>query len=392
MTPKHFARAPSRWYLLGALAIFIVFIFYFWHISSLTPGLSPQEGLSRQNSQTFKEILKEGVNAPYYLVQHILVKLHIQDALALRLTSVLFSLVIFGCLFSWLHGWFGKITTFFTMLIFISTPWVILTGRSASPAIMWLWPVVLTASYRWLARTKQHGGALFILFCAGLVIALYTPGLIWLLAAAAIAMRRTLRLILKRPQNTYVVGGILLGLLALVPLIVALVDDPSRLKNLLLIPNKWASPLEELKSIAWSFLSLFWGLRTHVDIALDKLPILNIMQVALCAIGIYALSSAGRRILYFMLSMLVFAVFAAGLNHNLNLINIGLPAMAVFLAAGLRYLYLEWRRIFPFNPFSYALAISLITLVALTQLLYGARYSLIAWPHSPDTKTTYVLK
>lgn len=62
------------------------------------------------------------------------------------------------------------------------------------------------------------------------------------------------------------------------------------------------------------------------------------------------------------------------------------------MAAGLRYLYIEWRHVFPLNPFAHSMALGLISLVVAASLLYGARYSLTAWPHSAEAKSSYVLK
>ncbi len=382
----------GRSWLLFFGALVVVIIFYFWRLGALTTGLGPEEFFSAQNNHSFRQIIKNGVNAPYYLVQHAIDKLLPNHIFALRLASVLFALVIFFCLFSWLRSWFGKTTATFITLIFISTPWLILTSRSATPDIMFLWPVVLIYVFRWLTKSDRFAGWFFILFCLVLAITLYVPGMIWLLVAAGIVMHRSLRTILQSKPMAYLTFGLLLIILASVPLIAAVVNEPSRLKTLFLFPDKWPSVLEAIKATAWSFLSLFVELRSHIDITLDKLPIFNIMQTALVVIGVYALSAASRRIVYLMAGMLLFATLAAGINHNLHLINIGLPAVAVFLAAGLRYLYLEWRRVFPLNPLPYALAISLISLVAFFQLLYGLRYSLIAWPHSQETRTTYVLK
>jgi hypothetical protein len=102
--------------------------------------------------------------------------------------------------------------------------------------------------------------------------------------------------------------------------------------------------------------------------------------------------AAARNKALALASAILFAILAAGLNNNLRLLALGLPAVGIFMAAGLRYLYIEWRSVFPRNPIPKSLAWLLMVLVVSVQLIYGLSYSLIAWPHTDATKTTYVVK
>ena len=93
-----------------------------------------------------------------------------------------------------------------------------------------------------------------------------------------------------------------------------------------------------------------------------------------------------------LLGLSVFGIVAAALNRNLLLLIYVLPAVAVAVAAGLRYLYMEWKSIFPKNPIPKYLAVALITGLVGMHIAYGLRYSLLAWPNTAATKSTYVLK
>jgi hypothetical protein len=74
------------------------------------------------------------------------------------------------------------------------------------------------------------------------------------------------------------------------------------------------------------------------------------------------------------------------------ILGLCLPALAILSAAGLRYLYIEWRSIFPRNPLPLSFALVIISLLVGLQVAYGLRYSLVAWPHLAATKQLYVLK
>jgi hypothetical protein len=90
--------------------------------------------------------------------------------------------------------------------------------------------------------------------------------------------------------------------------------------------------------------------------------------------------------------LLVFSIAAAGINQDLKFLTLGLPAVGLIVAAGLRYLYIEWRSVFPRNPLPRALALVLMSTVVGLHVWLGLRYSLIAWPHTVDTRQTYVIK
>jgi len=358
----------------------------------MTAGLGPSEYTSRQNSQATKQIISRGINAPYYLMQRGLVVLLNDGVLALRLASVISGLVILVFLFLLLRSWFGQAVALFACLVFISTPWIVITARTATANIMLLWPIVPLACFVLLSRSKQRAGLWWLMLTLTAILSLYTPGLIWFLLAGILATGRTFLDASRRLNGAYIVAGIALAILLVAPLALALALEPSRLKQLALIPDNWQSGTDILKSIGWSAVSIFWSTKNSVDIGIGHLPVLNILQIALFIFGFYALSSRARNIIFSLAGLLLFAILISGINDNPHLLLFGLPAVAVFIAAGLRYLYIEWRRVFPLNPFAYALAISLIGVVVAAHLLYAGRYSLIAWPHTTETKATYVLK
>lgn len=384
--------AQVRPLLIGGAWLLFVAVFYFWHLGTQTPGLGPDEYLSRQNSQNSTTILNQGFNAPYLLLQQFLAKIHLSGAFGLRLASVLFGLVIFIYLLILLRTLFGRTITFFGGLIFLSTPWMVLAIRTAGPNVMLLWPLVLLACFLRLNRSKGNLDFAWLLFCAAIAIGLYTPGIIWFLLGAAVFVWRQMASFFKRISFPFLISGMVGVLIIVAPLILSIINEPSHLKTFFLIPDKLPRAIESLKSIGLSAVAYFWHTRAHIDIGLGRLPVLNIMQVALCALGIYGLAVKARRLTYLLLGLLLLAIVAAGLNENAHFLLFGLPSVGLFIAAGLRYLLLEWRRVFPLNPFAKSLALILISAVVVTQLLYSARYVLAAWPNSEATKSTYVLK
>lgn len=378
--------------MAGALLLLLVFIFFIWRLGSITPGLGPEEYTSRSNVQNLEDIVKRGVDAPYYLVQYGLLKLPIGEIVALRAASVIIGMIILAALLVFLKNWFGRLVALAAGLIFITTPWVVLTIRTATPTVLLLWPIVLMALFVLASRSKKRSALWWLLLCAAVGFGLYIPGVILLVAAAAIINRAAFSQLTARVNAAVLVGGLTLILLLALPLVGAIALEPASIKQLLFIPSKLPSVLELFSSVGWSAAALFGQTRDYVDIGLGRLPVLNILQIALMVFGLYALSARAKRVTYSMLGLLAFSIVVAGVNHSPHLLLFGIPSVAVFVAAGLRYLFIEWRRVFPLNPFAYGLAITMVLLIVVAHLFYAARYTLVAWPQATQTKSTYVLK
>ena len=128
------------------------------------------------------------------------------------------------------------------------------------------------------------------------------------------------------------------------------------------------------------------------NLILGRLPLLNLIQITFLVFGAYALWSAAKTKTLALAAGILLGILAAGLNNNLSLLALCIPALGIFITAGLRYLYIEWRGVFPRNPLAKNLALLLIGAVVVVNFIFGLRYSLIAWPHSMPTRSTYVLK
>jgi len=177
----------------------------------------------------------------------------------------------------------------------------------------------------------------------------------------------------------------------ILPLIVSGISHPDVIKQLFLVPDSWLPISVTLKNTAWGVAAIFIKAPTH-PLIMANLPIINLVALALGIFGIYALQAAARAKAIWLCLSIVLAIVAAGLNNNVVFLALGLPAMALLISAGLRYLYIEWRAIFPRNPVPKTFALILIAGVVATQVYYGIRYSLIAWPHTSATRSVYVLK
>lgn len=393
------SRVTGKWpfsqRLSSVMAIFIIVAtvggLYLWRLGTLTPGLSENEISARDESASFSNIASDPLYAPHRVMQHILQLVGESGAFWMRLVSVVTALFLIYLFYILLKLWFGRFISILGTLLLISTPYMILSARSASPHVMLLLPIATLSVFYWFSHTQRKNLAWIALIFL-IAASFYIPGGVYFIIAASFLLLRPL-LDNIRQINVYgrIAGLVLLSGLVL-PICLSVLKSPAVANEFLLIPKSSGNVGQSFSSIGWSISALVWRAEENFPLIMGRLPILSSAQIILSSFGVYALWNHARRQLYLALVAIIIGTAGAGLNNDPSLLMWCLPPFAIFAAAGLRYLYKEWRRVFPLNPIPRALAVFLLLSVVSVHLLYGIRYALIAWPQTVDTKNSYMLK
>lgn len=386
-------REQSIQTALGSVAVVSLgFFLYIWKLGSWVSGFSPAELLERGISSSAHLILRNPLFAPHKLLQWVIQHFGFHGPFSLRLVSVAFTLVFIACFYFVAYSWYGKLMAFFSTLVFLSTPIILVLSRSATPDILYLWTVVLAAAYTWLLRTKSHGNFAWMLLLVCCLAAIYIPGLIWFVLAGSLFVRGKLFSVIKQLPKKITALSILILLAILAPMVWACFHNHELIKQVIGIPAHFGHIKEIIKSVGWAGLSFIWRIPTHSAFVLGRLPILNVLQIVLLGIGVFALWSHAKRRVYSLLGTMVLAILISGLNSSLSILIASLPAISLLIGVGLRYLFVEWKEIFPRNPLPHYFAIILITGIVGVHLYFGIRYALVAWPHSVATTSLYMLR
>lgn len=385
-------RLASKNSLIYALVVILVLFIFIWRLDSLTPGVSPAEVSARKGALSLSAIAHSPINAPIRLVQHGLAAVKLDSWFYMRLPAALIGIILAFSFFRLASGLFGRVVGFMGSLLFVSLPLLVISARQATPVIMFFSPLFLMALYAWLQKSGDRVSWAWasLLVVAGLLA--YTPGMIWIIVAGFIVCRQGIVLSLAEASKIWTATAFGLFLALIAPLFVAAAFNLNVLKQIALVPIDLNSISTVSKNIGWMASALIAKAPAGQPLLVGRLPLLNILLVALLIFGSVAMFRAARRKAYALLAVIIFAVLAAGLNNRLALLALGLPAAAVLISAGLRYLYVEWRGVFPNNPIPKSLAILLMSGLVIAQLTYGLRYSLAAWPQAPKTRQVYVLK
>jgi hypothetical protein len=383
---------PRRSWLWFGLTFAFICIIFLWRLGNLTPGLSADEMRYAQNDKSWSQIVSNPLNVPHKLIQLAIHHLAPGHPSWLRLASVGFGLIFCLAFYKLTTNWFGRAIGLFSTLTFASLPLLVIGARQVSGPVLYFAPVCFISLYGWLLKSERYRTVAWLILCFAAAVFIFTPGMfLWLTAVLVICRRPIVKAIAGLPV-WQIVTGLAIIFVPIAGLAAALLSHHHLLNKLFLIPQSLPGALSVFKNVGWMILALF--IKTgHTDsLIVGRLPLLNILLVAILVFGVYAMQGVARRKTAWLGLSVAYAVLAAGLNNDTKLLALGLPAISLFIAAGLRYLYIEWRSVFPRNPVPKTFALALIALVMAAQLYFGLRYALAAWPATPSTREAYVLK
>lgn len=374
-------------------AAVLLFGLYGWRLGSLTP-YSGEEVAAKGASATLDALIQNPVNLPHKLLQFGAQQLGLDGPLSLRAVSVVFALLLLGCFFVVVKWWFDRRVALLSSVALAASPMLVIAARSATPRIMLAGGLmVCVAVYLWVLAAERTLLAALLCLTVATALAAYIPGMIWVLATGIIFFLPRLLSIAARLYKLLPYGLVLLWLTLISPIAWSSYRNPDLLNELLLIPPVLLPLGEAVAEIIWTGLGLVWRTRDNLPSTLGTLPVLGIFPLVMAVFGIASIfSQYRRRRSYVLVALVGIVIVVSGLREQFELILIILPLLYIFVAAGIQLLLKEWFTIFPRNPFARALALMLFGLTLGVHLLYGARYSLLAWPQAPETRQQFMLE
>ena len=376
--------------LILGLGVFLLL----FKLGSLLPGISVTESFSRDSS-TLQRIWANPVFAPYRLLQLLCLKVLGQNAFALRLPSVIFgAATVFGVYLFLRSILAERVAVMGAILVGIST-FLMTFSRIGDPSISLAWALsALLAITSWLMSSEKRGWWQITNAAIVSVLALYIPfGWLWLLIIVALHPREFQRFI-KRSSKIWLAVGIFGGLVAIAPLVYAIVKEPQILKNLILWPDGMPSfrelSLNAIKIVpALGWRDLFADPRTH----LGNLPLLDVFTSAMVLTGALTLimkPTLARTRILFICGIACFVFLAV--NPNPTNFAILIPIIGILGAIGMERLLMEWYEMFPLNPFARVAALLPLAIIFSMTIFYHVHRSFVAWPKTPETKAAYQQK
>lgn len=371
-------------FYIGYIILGLAFVALVFGLPLISPaGLSD---LERQSAVTSYNLHLSSITSgdlidlPYHILQKLSILTFGLTPYALKLPSIIIGLALGLLLILLLNRWFkSNVALLASILTVLSTPFLYLTG-SGTPLIMLVfWPTLLL----WLGSKIQGEKSPKPLWCfafaLALLLAIYTPHLIYLVVFIIIFaiwnphLRFTIKSLPKFPLLCMAVIT-LAGLAVWVTNIIS-----STTVALTLFFGENFSLSHFFDNIKTGFAPFFsWGQPLE---GLYLSPLIGLSSLALAIAGLFSTRQgffASRNAI--ASCFIVFSVVLAGLTPDSSLLLV-LP-FSILTAHGLRYILEKWYGLFPSNPYARVFAIfplsillALMIIPSLNHYIYGYKYT-----------------
>ncbi|MDB5169341.1 MAG: hypothetical protein JWO41_697 [Candidatus Saccharibacteria bacterium] len=388
----YFSEHGDRiWPLVGITAVIGTLMLY--KLGSLTGALAASEIAVTHMPLGWHGLSQDPFFLPIKFLRSLLMILfNHHGQTVVRLANTIFGVLAVLGFSRLLQLWYGGRTAFMGAALFLTSAWVLHVSRFASNDVVYLAALPIMFYVQMSLKRAELSVWMYI---APVVwgLALYVPGLIWLVAVQIWLLRKELLSGWQNLQALWkrVIVG-LLGLMWLPPLLLHVFSSGSNFATWVGLPSHFPGAIELGKQFLGVPLHLFIHGPKNPELWLGKAPVMDIFTLACSLLGIYFYAthlSANRSRSLFSLFGVSWLLVALGGPVSLSLI---VPLMYLFAACGIGYLLHDWLKVFPHNPFARTLGISLIAVAVAVSITYNVRAYFVAWPHNPDTISIFTHK
>ena len=375
-------------YIVIMFSVVVIIGILLFQLGRLTGQANKAEVSVYKTNVSYRETVRNPINAPYYVVRNSIQKLiKPQNIVVPRFTSVLFAALVLFAFFSVLSLWYETRMLVLGTLLFASSSWFLHIARIGLPVSMQSLGIILVLLSAWLHQTKKLKLAtLCMILSIGFLV--YIPGMIWLILAAILWKGKALKKDFSGISKKFILFCICLISIIVTPLLWAVFKNPSVLFELTGFPN--TLNIQYLLSNLYNIpLQIFIRATPNSISNIGNLPLLDVFTTAMFVIGVYA-NMKTRKL---DRSKLTFGLLFIGILFSTLVDSPLLPMMIVpiylFAVSGVSFMLDEWFTVFPRNPLAKGIATTLISILVLSVAYYHITSYFIAWPNNTDTKSSF---
>lgn len=361
-----------KWrYVIGYVAIGLIIASLLVFAGLFVPGgLSNPEVLSviESHQLNYGELSTVTIlNLPYHALQDALLTLFGPSVFVVKLPSLILALLTAVGLIILLRKWFRPNIAVMASIIAISTSHFVFIAQQGTPEILYVfWPTALLLLGTLITRQKEHRTLWKVIFGVTVALSLYTPLSIYMVLAIGLTIMAHphLRTVIRKlsPQRLVLSFGAFF--VTLIPLIIAIFQDPSLIVKLLGIPSEWPNLAENIGIIFQQYF-LFWAPATLSLIT----PIFGLGAFILIVSGIWRLIKTFATTQSYLI-IIWFVCLTPVIIINPDIINVTFTLTVLLIASGLTSIISYWYRLFPKNP--YARITGLIPIIILIAALISS--------------------
>ncbi|CAN5653678.1 hypothetical protein BH23PAT1_BH23PAT1_3650 [soil metagenome] len=374
-----------------ALAVGALLALLWFRIGTLSGGITDAESqiLKRfsDGGIGIRAMLEDPIYLPYNTLLQALQKLGALNITSLRLISSLVGVAAAISFYAVLKKWHTDRVAILGTILFVTSSWFLQTARMGTPDVLYLALIIFFFAGIWLQHSR-HRSKLLGFLLVGACFLLYVPGLIWFVVLGGVWQFKRISKELSRVHPGTIILYALGGMVLLLPLIWAVVNDIAVLKTVLGLPSALPPISDFIKNLLSIPSQIFLNGIPDAQRWLAGLPLLDVFSIVMFIIGVYWYGSRFQldRTTVFAVVLLM-GSFLIALGEHIS-ITLLMPFVYLIIAAGITYMLSEWFYVFPRNPIARTLGVALITSAVLLTSFYHLNLYYRAWPNAPETKTS----
>lgn len=360
------------------------------HLASLTFGFSTNELRTASLPIGWHGILASPLFLPFKILESFSFYFYGQEnILAARLPSVLLGVTAITAFGLVLRAWHNSRIAILGCILFATSAWTLHVSRYVGfeSSYLAVLPILLLSQVA-LRRFKR----IWVTYAVILVwsLLLFTPGMLFFVAVAAIWQRRELVEAWQKSSQWWQKAVLIALSISSLPLLIwSFVKDNSLIINWLGAPNSFDSFQQLGHRLAAVPLHLFVHGPGIPDLWLGRLPLLDIFTLSMTIIGIVFYAGKWRNSRSQLLAAYaVIGTILIGLGGPVTL-SLLVPILYLFAAAGMGWLLHDWLKHFPNNPIARGVAIGVVSVAVAISCAYNTYSYYVAWPHNAATISEY---
>lgn len=381
----------SKWYLPAIVFVLSSFLLIF-RLSSVPRNLSASEVTTHRNLVTklysFHYLIHHLSSSLFLVYPVVLNYLNLHSIFLIRLSGILCGLVAI-----FLFYYISKILTdlyisLVSTALFATSVWFMQIVRNSLSLEFYSFAILL-AIYLSILYYRKKNLSLLAMYASILFgLSLYIPGMIWFSLLFIGINLNVLRLEAKILPIKIKVWSLAIFIVFLVPIGYEIFKNHSLAYTILFLPHSIHSHLLLRQFIDYPKY-LFIQNNSLVSFSIGRLPLINFAQLVLIAFsGVWIYRNWKNPLTqYIYLSFCLCWVLS--ILNNSSSIYIVLPLLSLLVSLGLSYLYSEWKKIFPKNPYPDFAAKFLIGLLAGCIVFYQILLYFIVWPYTTQVLALY---
>lgn len=391
---KEFFQDYNKEILLVLAGFVLVFLLLWFRLGSLTYGNAAEvETQSRAAAATWHAILDNPLNAPYTVLQRLVMLSGHDGVTSMRLVSTLWAVLAMLLFYMVARGWHSMRVAGLATWLFISSAWFLHIARLATPEVLWLVGILGLVVLFSPNRDGRHHRLALPSLLGALSLILYIPAMVWLVLFSVVLRRKNIVEAWEASDGWKIRTFSILGsALLLVPLVYSLYKNLGLVKTWIGLSGSFEAPLVMVKQFLSVPKQLFISGPLDPVHWLGRLPLLSIFEIVMFVVGAYFYLThlkAARAKFVIVLSLIAWVVIGIGGLASLSLI---VPVVYLVVTTGIAYMLHEWFKVFPSNPLARWIGITIIAIAILLTSIYQTRSYFVAWRYSPETAKVFTQK